>query len=169
MPDRDNLIPNSNIISAYRRHKNLKDWLVRAELPSLHWEKPLKKQKHFEKPQFITNNTNKTIFKISQDFNLKTKNCVYIISCEKCRLQYIGETKNSLHTRLTQHLHNIKNKKEMNTLLVKHFIQHGVQYLRIAGVEGNVCWSDVVRKRRERYWIFAMGTKDPGGLNMRKF
>lgn len=167
-PNRDQWIPNVEVISAYRRHRNLKDWLVRADLPSNHWERPLKRQKHFHKVHFIKNNTNRTVIKISQDFSLRSKNCVYIISCTKCLIQYIGETKNNLYTRLSQHIYNINNRKELSTLLVKHFIQHGVDSLRISGIEGNVCWSDRDRKRRERFWIFTVGTREPGGLNMKK-
>lgn len=169
MTDRDNLIPNAEVISAYRRHKNLKDWLVRAQLSSFDFDKPLKAQKYFHKPHFIWNNTNKTIFKIQQDFTLRSKNCVYIISCLKCRMQYVGETKNYLYTRLSQHLFNIRNGKESNTLLVKHFIDHGREHLRLAGLEGNVCWSERERKKRERHWIFMLSTKEPGGLNMRRW
>lgn len=34
------IIPNSKVISAYRRNKTLKDLFVRAKLSSLNWEKP---------------------------------------------------------------------------------------------------------------------------------
>lgn len=169
MTNRDNLIPNSEVISAYRRNKNLKDWLVRAKLPSFDWTKPLKAQKYFYKLKFIQNNSNHTIMKIGQNFTLKSKNCVYIIFCLHCDMKYVGETRNCLNIRLSQHLHNIKNKKELNTLFVQHFIGHGMAAVRMAGLEENVCWSDWERKKRERYWIYMVGTREPWGLNMKRY
>lgn len=168
MTNRKDLIPNSYVISAYRRNKNLKDWFVRAKMPSVHWTKPLKAQKYFKKLKFIRNSVDKTILKIWQELTLKSKNCVYLIFCLKCDMKYVGETKNCLNIRLSQHIHNIKNKKETRTLLVQHFIAHGVNSLRIMGLEQNICWTDWERKRRERYWIFMVGTREPGGLNVRR-
>lgn len=168
MSNRETLIPNSSVISAYKRNKNLNDWLVRAKLPSLSWEKPLKRQKYFYKLKFIKNSQTKIMHKIQQEFTLRSKNCVYVIFCLKCQIKYVGETKNCLSIRLSQHLHNIRHKKETNTLLVQHFLQHGAEFLRMSGLEGNVCWTDRERKGKERYWIFTVGTREPGGLNMKK-
>lgn len=167
--NRDNLIPNSKVISAYRRKKFFKDWLVRAKLPSFHWTKPLKAQRYFYKLKFIQNSSNQTILKIGQNFTLKSKNCLYIVFCLHCDMKYVGETRNCLNIRLSQHLHNIRNQKELNPLLVQHFIGHGISAVRMAGLEENICWSDWERKRRERYWIYMVGTREPGGLNMKKY
>lgn len=34
---------------------------------------------------------------------LNSNNCVYVIRCSKCGKQYVGQTKNSIRTRLYQH------------------------------------------------------------------
>lgn len=162
------LLSRYQVISAYRRNSNLKDHLVRASLAPL---QPLQKTTvlagTFIKLDFVQNRLNKTIFKIPQTFTPRTVNCVYMIFCSRCDTQYIGETGNSISTRMMQHRYNIKNKKETHTLLVKHFISHGYHSLRVAGLQSNSSWTEGERKKMERIWIRLLDTREPGGLNMK--
>ena len=64
---------NSRVISAYRRKRNLKDFLVHAKSPSLVKEKTLLLDSQFVRLRFIKNNCNKTILKISQGFSPRSK------------------------------------------------------------------------------------------------
>lgn len=162
-----NIMAGSRVISAYRRNRNLRDILVQAKLPSLNRDKLLMLESQFARLKFVRNNKNKTIHRISQGFSPRSKNCVYVIFCTMCHVQYVGETKNSLSTRMVQHRYNIRNKKEMDTLLVKHFLEHGLLSMRIAGLQRNITWSDLERKKRERQWIFLLGTMKPFGLNVK--
>lgn len=59
-------------------------------------------------------------------------NCVYQIPCggidssgNKCGLNYVGQTKNQLHKRITQHKASLKKAADENSALVKHFEEHG--------------------------------------------
>lgn len=162
-----NIIPNSMAISAYRRNNNLKDWLVSAKLPSLNWKRPPKQQNYFIKLSFIRSSTDQ-LWKIHGEFDLKSFNCVYVISCVNCNKKYIGETKNEIAYRLAQHIGNIKNKKETHTPLIGHFLEHGLSNLKIAGLERNQNWTTWERKKRERFWIFILGTREPSGLNLKQ-
>lgn len=69
--------------------------------------------------------------------------------------------------RMTQHRYNITNQKNTTTPLVRHFIGHGLQAVRMAGLQSNSIWSDKERKGRERMWIKQLGTKEPHGLNLK--
>lgn len=162
------LLSRCQVISAYRRNSNLKDHLVRASLAPL---QPLQKTTvlagTFIKLDFVQNRLNKAIFKIPQTFTPRTANCVYMIFCSKCDIQYIGETGNSISTRMIQHRYNIKNKKETHTLIVKHFISHGYHSLRVLGLQSNSTWTEGERKKMERKWIRLLDTREPGGLNMK--
>lgn len=157
------LLPNHQIISAYRKNKNLKDLLVCAKLKPLQPKKI--RDEHFCNLKFVRSHSKKAIFRISQVFTPRTSNCVYIIFCDKCGVQYIGETKNAISTRMMQHRYNIKNKKEIHTPIVKHFILHGLQSVRVAGIQNNSTWTDLERKKIERKWIYLLNTKEPFGLN----
>lgn len=159
------ILPKVRIISAYRRNPNLQDLLVYAKLPSLQTKKPQKYLEQFVKLKFIKNSKEKNLVRITQSFSTRSSNCVYVIFCVKCHLKYVGETRNTLFVRLTHHRHNIKNKKETDTLLVQHFLKHKLTSLRIAGLQTSPVWTDWERKRIERRWIFLLGTKEPHGLN----
>lgn len=160
-----NLFHNSRVISAYRRNRNLRDVLVRAKLPSLIGEKTLMLESQFSRLTFIKNYRKKTIHRILQRFSPRSSNCVYVIFCSKCNIQYVGETKNSLSTRMYQHRYNVRNRRDIQTPLVRHFIEHGVDMMKIAGLQKDTNWSDGERKNKERRWIYLLGTKEPYGLN----
>lgn len=162
------ILDNHKIISAYRRNKNLKDLLVHARLKPI--QQRVDKNKlisNFCTLPYVKNRINKNIFRIRQRFNPRSNNCIYMIFCVKCGAQYIGETKNSISVRMYQHRYNIYNKKEIHTLLVKHFILHGWRNLRVAGLQRNVVWTDNERRKCERRWIFNLGTREASGLNER--
>lgn len=161
------VLPNRTVISAYRRNKNLKDYLVRARLTSQQFLKPTVLFGTFCSLTFVKNRVKKTIFPVRQRFTPQSTNCVYLIFCVKCGMQYVGETKNSISLRMTQHRYNIKNRRERQTPLVEHFISHNYKSLRVAGLERNALWTDWERKKVERRWIYWLDTKEPDGLNIR--
>lgn len=161
------VLQNRTVISAYRRNKNLKDYLVRARLTCQQFLKPTVLFGTFCSLTFVKNRVKKTIFPVRQGFTPQSTNCVYLICCVKCGMQYVGETKNSISLRMTQHRYNIKNRKERQTPLVEHFITHSYKSLRVAGLERNALWTDWERKKVERRWIYWLDTKEPDGLNIR--
>ena len=160
------VIPNSKVISAYRRNVNLKDILVKAKLPSLTLRKPQMLEVKFSRLKFIRNTEEKTILTIRQGFTSRSKNCVYVF-CVKCNKKYVGETKNTLSTRMNQHRYNMRNRKEVDTPLVKHFFIHGYDSVRMAGLQRDVNWTDWERKKMESRWIYLLSTREPFGLNVK--
>lgn len=97
------LLKDSNIISAYRRNKNLKDMLVRATLKPLQRTKSKVLENVFKNLTFVKNHTNGKTIQINQRFYPQSKNFIYIIVCSKCGKQYVGETGNTSATRIWQH------------------------------------------------------------------
>lgn len=147
------------IISAYRKNPNLKDILVRAKLhPPGHKSKNLKDQTAKNK------NTGSTITLPSR-IPMSQTNCVYLIQCKKCPQKYVGETRNSLKARLSNHKYNITNGHKKQTHLVQHFLKHGFQNLTIRGLEHDPGWNTFQRRRTEKHWIQKLGTIHPFGLN----
>lgn len=162
------IIPNSGVVSAYRRNENLQDLLVQARLPSLSLDKPQLLDAQFMRLRFIKNSRDSTVHRIQQGFGPRSKNCVYLIFCSKCNIKYVGETKNTLSMRITQHRYNIRNRKELDTPLVVHFLLHGLASVRMAGLQKNILWTDRERKNKERHWVRLLGTRVPFGLNVRR-
>lgn len=160
------LLSDYEVISAYKKNKNLKDLLVRARLKSL-VERSHGHMETFCSLKYVKSSTNKRIFKLTQGFSPLTNNVVYLVFCTRCGMKYVGETKNTIRMRMWQHKYNILHKKQTQTPLVRHFISHGFQALRIAGIQSNVTWTHRERKVRERRWIYWLDTKEPLGLNLK--
>lgn len=148
------------VVSAYRRHPNLKDLLVQTKLY------PPNSVPHSPgRFRTATNPTTKTTYTTQRNITLRCHNCVYMIRCKKCRILYIGETRNSLSTRLSQHRYNVRSQKKSSTHLVQHFTRHGVHNIHLEGLEHNPNWSTPQRRRAEALWIAKLGTRFPHGLN----
>lgn len=95
-------------------------------------------------------------------------NLVYVITCKRCGYQYVGETKRTLRTRMNEHLLNIK-KNISTSFLVEHFNQPShekdkdISVTIIEKMDENA--SDKDRLTREQFWILALVSAFPFGLN----
>ena len=159
------LLNGCKIISAYRKNKNLKDYLVHSTLKGTN--RPTNKRPdYFRTTQMVTNRHSKRVFGIKQRMQANTKNCIYLITCTKCGLQYVGETQNTIATRLNQHRYNINNGKKTHLVIVQHFMTHGINSLKVTGLEHNPNWTTGQRQHNERQWIKRLDTIFPKGLNM---
>lgn len=162
------LLQNHQLISAYRRNPNVKDYLVRAKMKSKQTNTKVNVLSgQFVQLKYVQNMVDKTIFKIPQAFNPHIKNCIYIIFCDVCGKQYVGETNNSILTRFYQHRYRLKYMKGPITPLLSHFSIHGAQSVRVSGLQSNSSWTDTDRKRMERKWIYLLNTREPNGLNIK--
>lgn len=151
------------VVSAYKRNPNLKDLLVRSTFRR-HRTQASVVDLYFCPVKFVC--AGNEGFPIKQQISLHTTNLVYMITCTYCNKRYVGETKHSISIRLKQHLYNIDNQK-VDTHLVTHFGMHGVQHLRVTGLETDLKWTQGQRRRREYRWIEALQTWIPKGLNQR--
>lgn len=78
-----------------------------------------------------------------------------------------GETDNSILTRMWGHRSTVKKGTGRKGHLVPNFQRHGIQNLKICGLEHNPEWDKKERWKRERYWIRKLDTGFPKGLNIR--
>ena len=69
----------------------------------------------------VTGKTYKVIG--SGDWSCNTSNVVYLVTCQRCGLQYVGETSQALRKRMNNHRANIKSLKPQ--FLYKHFTSDG--------------------------------------------
>lgn len=160
-----NLLANHRIIAAFRKNRNLQSYLVKAKLPALLTSAPRGHGEFFKHQTWLQNKHNKTIFKVQLRGSPHTRNCVYLITCTACGMQYVGETGNTILMRFTQHRYNILRKKETHTPLVGHFLLHGWDAVQVSVLEANPRWSVAQRRRAERLWMAKLATLHPRGLN----
>ena len=138
-------IPNPPLV-AYRRPPNLRDLLVRAEVkpptpPTPGDNAPCgsrrcKTCQLIKRTNTFTSNTTGRRYIIRNQFTCKTKNIIYMISCDRCNMQYVGETENALHIRMNGHRSDITTKK-LDKPVAAHFNQpnHSYEDLRVIGIE----------------------------------
>lgn len=92
------VLPPTKVISAYRRNKNLRDFLVHASLPSLRPETSQLLENHFTRLRFVKNVQHNTVHKIQQGFSPKSNNCVYVLYCVTWRSICWGNQEYLVHT-----------------------------------------------------------------------
>lgn len=160
-------LQDHKVISAQRRNKNLRDYLVHAKLKPFFTKKPQDYGEFFQRTKLVCDSQKQKWFATQQGISPKTQNCVYLIWCSKCQLKYVGETGNTITTRMTQHRYNIKNKKQTDTPLVQHFLLHGWEAFKCTGIKHNPNWTIIERRREEKRWILKLNTMQPRGLNER--
>jgi hypothetical protein len=119
-----------------------------------------------ESNSFKSTNNNR-IFKLTDRFNCKTNNIVYLITCKKCNKQYVGETGRSLGERINDHMSCIRLKKQ--TPIGLHFNQtgHSLKDFAISGIEKFIDNqnSSNLRRLKESTWQNLLQTAHPLGLN----
>lgn len=102
-----------------------------------------------------------------------SSNIIYLISCSRCGIQYVGETSQKLNLRMNNHRAAIRGQK--NTLLTEHFrgdndchIDHCIVQ-PIEKIDDMGSKQDLKKKRleREAFWIKELRTLTPYGLNDR--
>ena len=107
---------------AYQQHQNLKSMLGRAKIPACNLKRTQHGMKKCSKQckvcSFINVDKDFTSNKTGEKFNLKgTFNCnttgvIYMTSCLKCGIQYVGQTKRKFADRIREHWLSIVNKKD---------------------------------------------------------
>ena len=106
---------------AFRRQKNVKDYLIRSKVPIKHNRESQRDKRGMKKcgkecPACPFINVGREIkqekftWKINTAANCETTNIVYLIQCNKegCKEQYIGETSRSPKDRLVEHRDYVK-------------------------------------------------------------
>jgi Reverse transcriptase (RNA-dependent DNA polymerase)/GIY-YIG catalytic domain len=111
----------------------------------------------------FTSTSTKISYDIKGLYDCNTTNIIYLITCTKCKLQYVGQTARKLKDRLNNHRSDIKLCK--NTAIAIHFnnIGHRYSHLRITPIE--LVTDTKYREIREKYWIKTLNTKYPLGIN----
>ena len=105
--------------------------------------------------------------------NCESRDVIYLISCSRCGVQYVGETKQMVRSRLNQHRSSVRLNK-IGTHLAKHFrpgpsnvLGCCLDDMTIQPLEYVGAGDKRTRVIREDYWIKELRTMYPYGLNER--
>ena len=132
--EKGSLVFNEKPILAHRRCPNLRDRLMKAKLPS---QNPVSVKSHsitesticdhrncpipriFNKRDNFKSTTTNRSYKKYHMGNCTTKNLVYMLTCVICNKQYVGQTKRQFKIRISEHLADIRHKRD--TTVALHF------------------------------------------------
>ena len=165
---------DKKIITAFQANKNVKSMLVRSRLPPAYDGnfEPCEKSRclacsHAQRGESFHSSTFQKTFKYIQKNNCGSRNIIYLITCQKCGMQYVGETARELRHRLTDHRHCIR--AHVPTPVGKHFNlpEHRLEDLKITVLESLEAtrgdWK--LRREKELGWQLKLGTIQPQGIN----
>ncbi len=159
----------------FRRPRNLKDILVRSDYVRKPKSRPGMSTcpKHCSScpriktgTEFTSKATGET-HKIQGSHNCRSSYIIYLIECSKCQCQYVGQTSNTLHSRLTSHVSDIRKKKY--TSVGTHFNSpgHTIQHLKASVIASSYRDANA-RMRHEEAWIRILQCWYPNGLNIKE-
>ena len=116
------------------------------------------------KKTFSSTNT-KECFRLKGEFQCRTTGVVYLITCDKCKIQYVGQTGRSFHDRIREHMYSIV--KAENAIGI-HFNSKGHNHLHMKATFIEKVFPNTPQNRLERedYWIKTLNTKKPRDLNI---
>jgi hypothetical protein len=107
-----------------------------------------------------------------QEFNVRgrltcrSQNIIYLISCRRCHLQYVGETSRCLADRLNDHRSYIRTNKTTPTGAHFRLPHHSSNDVIITGIEQLQSTATATYRRiREQAWIALLQTWHPHGIN----
>ena len=128
--------------------------------------------KHMSQGSSFTSNVTKRSYEVissNTSMTCTSDNVVYLISCNRCGVQYVGETSQKLKNRLNNHRSSLK--RQPNLYLYHHFSSPGpsVDDISIMPIEEIIPCDRAnitsLRLEREDYWCRELCTYYPYGLN----
>jgi hypothetical protein len=124
---------------------------------------------HLNCSKYFTSTRSRITYTIRHNFSCTSNNLIYLITCKKCRKQYVGLTTKQLNVRVNHHRTNIMNHKSIYLSTHFNFADHSITDLSIQAID--TVTSDCPNmlqelQKLEKYWIQKLKTVQPLGLNV---
>ena len=172
-PKMKEVFPDPPLI-AYRRQKNIRQYLIRAKVPP-DVRRPKRKLPGMKKcnscvychyimtGDHVKFTATKYIHQITTQITCNTRNLIYLITCLKCLMQYVGETDRRLKDRFLEHQGYVRN-KHLNKATGEHFNLpgHSLSDMHITALEHVQNADEAFRKVREKMYTRLGNTKLKG-------
>ena len=119
----------------------------------------------------FTSSTNGRSYKIKQTLGCTSARVIYLVSCNKCNLQYVGSTSNPFKVRFRNHKSDmLRNKKSCELAIHFNKLPHNLQdfqFIVIETIQNTTGDLERILLTREGYWAAQLSTLQPFGLNKR--
>jgi hypothetical protein len=160
-----------SIVTAYKNSRNLRQMLIRSKFVNKSsgaftgcvQSKCLTCRFHAEPKKQIKSSNNDRIITIKNNISCNTINIIYIITCRKCKQQYVGETGRSLRERVNDHRSAIKNKSDTPIGIHFNMREHSRADLAITPIE--IIENVFMRRNKEKALQKFLKTIHPEGIN----
>ena len=119
---------------------------------------------HLNCNNYFQSTANKKVYTIQHSFKCTSRNVIYLITCTKCKKQYVGYTTNQLNQRINRHRSNIINNKDIYISRHFNFFDHNLRNLSVQIIDTASNISEP--KKLEKFWILTLETYVPKGLNV---
>ena len=119
----------------------------------------------------FSSSVDKKEYVINHSFNCNDKCIIYLLTCNKCKMQYIGKTVDHFRLRWNNYKHNNRKYLRKESCMQQHFFEH-------FSSEGHNSFLDDVSiifidktdpkdpNKREHYWRHALKIMTPQSLNV---
>ena len=105
------------------------------------------------------------LFNVTDNLNCSSANIIYLITCSKCKIQYVGETGNALRVRMNAHRYCVRTNKDTPIGIHFNSVDHNISHLNVIPIEQLKVNNISDRRAREYFWQLTLGTIFPKGLN----
>ena len=132
---------------------------------------------HIQESSTFTSTKTSETFQLQHSLNCSSQDVIYLITCTRCGLQYVGQTATPLRERFWKYRNRI-NRQEPHpnlTLVEEHFRpennHEGMKDLSVIPIAQRTnptkdsTFGESLRQPLEEFWINVLKTKDPDGLN----
>lgn len=122
---------------------------------------------HLNCKSFFISTVTKTRYSIRHPASCNSSNIIYLITCTKCKKQYVGLTTKSLRTRINHHRSNVFQNKTIYLCIHFNFPDHSVDNISVQVIDQIRNSKDTLRELQllETFWISTLKTQQPQGLN----
>ena len=177
---------DAKIIFGLRRNKNLADHLVSASTKTIHDNNTNAGHNRCQRSNTcrycpilnttgkIKSHTNGKTFTSLKNVNCQSSNLIYVISCDNCGIQYVGQTKNRLLTRFQGHFNDIDHDRD--TTVARHLnrctsetmqnTKFTITIVSFIRSPPDSVVSKSQRDKEEKRWMRRLTTIMPSGLNL---
>ncbi|GFS02614.1 hypothetical protein ElyMa_002869000 [Elysia marginata] len=160
-------------MAAFRRPKNLRDSLVHANIEKTHicGSRPCNIRRCLTcklittTSQFTSTVTGKT-YNILHNLSCDSHTIIHLITCTKCKKQYVGLTSQTLRKRFNTHRSNINNQRGDAVGLHFNLPEHDIGHLQVTPIDQLKNTDMIGLKKKEIFWIKTLQTVTPQGIDL---
>jgi hypothetical protein len=167
-------------VMAFRRPKNIKDFLVKTNFQpqnnvkyeSVKCNRPRCSHcSNIIESDSFTSSQYHTEFKLNYNTDCASSDVIYLITCKRCNMQYVGQTSQKVSKRMNNHRFDINSYTDpaFSTLVASHFNQNDHSLNDFSFMSIDKVHNNMERLIKETYWIHKLGTVYPKGLNSKIF